>query len=348
MRTAMGCVGTVLICIVLWDVIKTTLLLQGAGPLTKRLSGVLWRGCLAITGRLLPREFLSFCGVGILLITIAVWVILYWAGWTLIFSTAEYAVVSAQQEVPATFWQRVYYVGFILITLGVGDFKAGNDLWEILTVLVSISGFFLVTLVITYLLPVVSSTVEQRQFALHVQAMRFSRGALLPSFGKGIETLAENLQPLTEKVCRLAQQHLAYPVLHFMQPVEARAALPPALAALDESLTLILNGGRSRPSAVENLLPLRHSLTFYLKTLKSLELPISLAEIPEPPPLLLLSELGLETGDEEDYLRKLGLIEERRRLLKALVVYTGWDWDDVSGQRIHTEIYTLEGHEDVA
>ena len=57
----------------------------------------------------------------------------------------------------------------------------------------------------------------------------------------------DNLQPLAEKICGLSQQHFAYPVLHFMQPKEAQTALPPVPAALDESLTLILNGARSLP-----------------------------------------------------------------------------------------------------
>jgi len=81
---------------------------------------------------------------------------------------------------------------------------------------------------------------------------------------------------------------------------------------------------------VENLQPLR---SFYLWTVTSLKLPIDPTEIPEPPPLSGLKQLGWETIEEKDYRRKLGLLEEWHRLPKGLVIYTGWEWQDVVGQR---------------
>ncbi|HKJ64134.1 MAG TPA: hypothetical protein VJ969_01945, partial [Desulfopila sp.] len=126
MRILAGAVGGIIVILVLWDVVKTTLLLQGAGPLNRRLSNSLWRGCLAVYHRLPGHFFLGVSGVFILLASVSVWILLYWIGWSLIFSVSEMAVVSAQNEVPASFWQRVYYVGFTFITLGIGDFKAGS------------------------------------------------------------------------------------------------------------------------------------------------------------------------------------------------------------------------------
>jgi len=182
MRILAGAIGGIIVILVLWDVVKTTLLLQGAGPLNRRLSNSIWRGCLAVHHRLPGHFFLSVAGVCILLASVSLWILLYWIGWSLIFSMSEMAVISAQNEVPASFWQRIYYVGFTFITLGIGDFKAGSALWEIITVILSISGFFIVTLVITYLLPVVSSAVEQRQLAVHIQSMRFAQGTFFSSF----------------------------------------------------------------------------------------------------------------------------------------------------------------------
>jgi len=344
MRILAGAIGGIIVILVLWDVVKTTLLLQGAGPLNRRLSNSIWRGGLAVHHRLPGHFFLSVAGVCILLASVSLWILLYWIGWSLIFSMSEMAVISAQNEVPASFWQRIYYVGFTFITLGIGDFKAGSALWEIITVILSISGFFIVTLVITYLLPVVSSAVEQRQLAVHIQSMRFAQGTFFSSFQEtGVDGLVSNLQPLSEKICRLAQQHLAYPVLHFMQSGDPQSALPLALASLDENLTLILSGGRSLPADVENLLPLRHSLSFFLWTLSHLKMPLDKESTPESLPLKTLSIIGISPADESDFKRKLDLLRERRRLLRGFVYYTGWQWQDVFRQQHYEEDLFAEG-----
>ncbi|HKJ63827.1 MAG TPA: hypothetical protein VJ969_00375, partial [Desulfopila sp.] len=162
----------------------------------------------------------------------------------------------------------------------------------------------------------------------------------------GLEGLVSNLQPLSEKICRLAQQHLAYPVLHFMQSGDPQSALPLALASLDENLTLILSGGKSLPADVENLLPLRHSLSFFLWTLSHLQMPLDKESTPESLPLKSLSIIGISPTDESDFKRKLELLRERRRLLRGFVYYTGWQWQDVFRKQHYEEDVFAEGGPD--
>ncbi len=332
-----GLAGTLLVIIVLWDVMATTMLLSGAGPLTFPLTSGLWKICLKLHRRFMLRGFLSVCGGLIILASITVWIFFYWFGWTLIFSISNFSVLESQSGATANFLQRAYYVGFTFITLGIGDFKAGSEFWEILSIVLAISGFFMVTLVITYLLPVVSAVVEQRQLAVYIHSMGFARGGLIPSFqGLGLHGLIENLQPLTEKISRLGQQQLAYPVLRFMQSSNPKASLPLALANLDETLTLILHGSADLPATAENLLPLRHSLTFYLRILRSLCIPLA----DKPPPPLPLNDLAFferQSVEADEFDRRLQALDERRRTLDGYVAYSGWEWQEVMWQQSSDE-----------
>ena len=60
-------------------------------------------------------------GVTILLVSIALWLILTWLGWSLVFAASANAVVDATTAAPATIGQRVYFAGYTLLTLGNGD-----------------------------------------------------------------------------------------------------------------------------------------------------------------------------------------------------------------------------------
>ena len=70
-----------------FDVLQTTLG-SGGGPLIRRLTHQLWLGVLHLL-RLRPNHTLfSFAGVFITLLTVTVWIVLWWLGWSLTFMGA--------------------------------------------------------------------------------------------------------------------------------------------------------------------------------------------------------------------------------------------------------------------
>ena len=330
MRYLMAVGAILLIVATLWDIICTTLLLSRGGPLSVPLCNRLWRLCLIIHYRLPSRRFLCFSGVAILLFTISLWILLYWLGWTLIFSASSQSVLSSSGEVPATFAERAYYVGFTLITLGIGDFKAGTVFWEFMTIILSISGFFVVTLVITYLLPVVSATVERREFAIYLHSLNLTDGALINSFDKSSSSAAliENISSLNMQICRLSELHLAYPVLHFLQSEDSKSSMALALAELDETLTSILTGGEKYRQIREKIMPLRNSMTIYLNTLADLHM----LKIAENPPQRL-NDGNKEAAGEEEFCDADNSLNKRRCLLQSLVAFSGWKWEDIKKRR---------------
>ena len=309
--------GALLVLLVLWEVISTTLKMSGGGPLTVPLTNLVWKLCLNGNRYASSRGFLCSCGIGLLMFTISIWVLAYWIGWTLFFSLSPESVLNVSSGMPANFIERAYYVGFTFITLGIGDFKASTPFWQMMTILLSISGFFMITLIITYLLPVVSATVEQRQLAVYLHSLDISSSTL--SQDSIDDVLENNLSSLSERIIRLSQQHLAYPILHFMQSRDAYSSIPLALVELDETLTLILRGAEEDSLLKAKVLPLRKSLSIYFDTLEYLHLPRLKTAPPSQSAIV-----GLKPTDPVVTKQRLEDLEIRKRLM----AYSGWNWED--------------------
>ncbi|WP_416139575.1 ion channel [Halomonas sp. HK25] len=144
---------------------------RGSGLLTKQVTHVL-RAALACVHTLFGRRiFLVVTGPATLVLLGVVWVAGLWLGWLLIFSGLPEAVVDSQSGRPASVSELIYYVGFTLSTLGVGDFLPQGAAARLLTSVAAFNGLVLVTLIITYALPVVSAAVARRQLAFSISML---------------------------------------------------------------------------------------------------------------------------------------------------------------------------------
>lgn len=88
---------------------------------------------------------------------------------------------------------------------------------------------FLITLAITYLLPVLSVVVEKRSLASQINALGTHASQIVTTAwdGDGFAAFAPQLVALTSSLGRLAEQHLTYPVLDYFTPlIGRRPALP--------------------------------------------------------------------------------------------------------------------------
>lgn len=327
MRIFLGFFGIALILFVVYDVLWTTLRLSGAGPLTSWVTTLLWRLSLRLTR---SHRALALAGFWAVLFTVSLWIGLVWLGWTLVLDMDPRAVVNATTGQPASFPERLYFAGSTLITLGLGDYQAERRIWQVLTAVAAANGFFLVTLVITYLLPLVQAVQQRREVAVYISALgETPEGILLRAWnGTGFGRLPDHLVALTSQMMAVGQAHLNYPVLHCFHTREREAAIAPMIAVLDESLTLI--GGldpRLRPDPVA-VYPLRQGIERLLGTLA--EAHLKPERVPPPVPSLEgLRKGGILTVDEEDFLKATDLLFDRRRLLLGLVEQEGWRWEDV-------------------
>ena len=327
MHIFLGLIGIFLILFVVYDVLWTTLRLSGAGPLTSWVTTLLWRLSLRLTR---SHRTLALAGFWIVLFTVSLWIGLVWIGWALVLGMDARAVVNATTGQPAGFLERIYFAGSTLITLGLGDYQAAGRGWQVLTAVAAANGFFLVTLAITYLLPLVQAVQQRREVAVYISALgETPEDILLRAWnGTGFGRLPDHLVALTQLLMQLGQAHLNYPVLHCFHSRDRDAAIAPMIAVLDEGLTLVdgLDPGL-RPDPV-TVYPLRRGIDRLLGTLA--EAHLKPERVPPPVPSLKgLRKGGILTLDDEEFLGTVDTLFDRRRLLLGLVEQEGWRWDDV-------------------
>ena len=329
MRTLLTVAGILLIGLVLVDVLKTTMA-KGPGIITDRLGRWIWR-LLARTGSgSQPNWVLVQGGLFILLVAVVVWITLLWTGWTLLFLGSEQAVVNAQTKLPATIADRIYFAGYTLFTLGLGDFQPMGTFWRIATSVAALSGLFVVTFSITYIVPVMEAAIERRHLAIYIHGLGKNTEDIILNMWdqEGCDVLEQHLVGLAPSISRLAQQHLTYPVLHYFHGGSREEAFAPNLAALDEALTVMEHGLNAECVAYAAYRPVRAALAELLKTLDSR----FIDQAGEPPPIVRLKKLssgGVPVTEEEIFRKAMEDVKERRQLLRALVLSEGWSWQDV-------------------
>ncbi|WP_077589262.1 hypothetical protein [Planococcus lenghuensis] len=129
--------GIGLLLFVTIDVFWTTLWVDGgAGPISSRLSRFLWKMTRGISrGHPL---LLSLAGPAVLATTLLTWIGLLWLGWLLVFSGDIHSVVDTRDDKPINWSERVYFMGYIIFTLGVGDYIPREGFWQVATAAASI------------------------------------------------------------------------------------------------------------------------------------------------------------------------------------------------------------------
>lgn len=321
--------GVALLAFATYDALRTTVApTGGAGPLTRQLSRVVWGLAHRVVSG--PRaSILTTVGTLVLLVSIAAWVLLLWAGWTLVFSADHDAIVRTSGE-PAGVWDLVYFTGFTLFTLGVGDLFPVSPLWQVLTPVATLHGLFLLTLSITYLVPVMSAAVDRRSQAANLWAMGgnaasiVSGGWHLGSF----EALDRALQSLAVDLMRTAERHPTYPALNYFHTGEARSDFRARIAALDDAVSLLLHAVplSARPTPA-TLTTLQRVVDDLLRSAGHAN------DRPgDPPPLPDLAPLvaaGVPLRPRAEIEEAFATLSNRRRRLYNSVAEVGWDWSAV-------------------
>lgn len=323
-----GIIGILVLVFVSLDILWTTLLIAGGGPLTNKVITVLWPFFLFVHKRTGNHKFLSYGGLVIILINLLCWVGLTWLGWSFIFISDEQAILESSTLRAADLGSRIYYVGFILITLGIGDYIPGNNFWQIITTIASANGFIFITLSITYLLPIVSAVIQKRQFGGYIFSLGDSPNNILNNAWNGddYDALSPHLSALTPQILELGQKHLAYPILHCFHTPDRQTATAPNLVALDESLTILEYAipSSQHPDKL-SLNTLRHAISLFIGNRHAPTL--RKADAPPPPNISFLPKNAISSSQFKEEIEGL---HKRRQLLNALIIHDGWEWTDVT------------------
>ena len=345
LQPALAIFGALILVTVLLEVLWTTMGI-GGGAITKRISNALWKGIVGLYRTREQRLILTWSGIAILLLAFVLWVLLLWTGWTLVFHGAETAVVHSQTGAPADFWERVYFTGFTIFTLGTGDFVPEGDMWRVLTAVASLNGLFLVTFSITYLVPIVQAATHVRQIAVYVSSLGLTPHAIIVNAWNGDNCcgLESHLDTLALELTRIEQRYLTYPVLHYFHTPDPPESLALSVAALDETLTMLQHAVEDRGGIDPvSYRATRQVITEFLDTLQDAFVKAA-DEAPPAPSLDPLRERGIPVVDSTLFDRRIEALADRRRLLRGLVQNSGWTWDEMRlREQSHSPTVPLTG-----
>lgn len=331
-------IGVVLVTVTAVDLIYTTFAPRGSGVISGPVTVIVWRLFLNVGRVMKSRTLLTGAGIVIVFSILLTWVLLLWAGNVFIYSSAENAIVNTTTHLPADLMERVYFTGYTLSTLGNGDFAAGTDVWRVFTAFISFSGLIFITIAITYMVPVLSAVTQRRALSIRIASIGNSPQRILLNNwnGENYKTLEGQFQNLTQEIIHQGQMHLSYPVLHYFQHEDKEASLMPNLAALDESITLLLLyiPEHMRPGD-QYLIPLRKAITTFIGSLNSLYINPQKSDVPA----LQTNELQqAEVPLQEADMQQIEQLSKRRRALKAMVEYNGWQWKEISAPVLGEEM----------
>jgi hypothetical protein len=328
LRILVGLLGIGILLVTVYDVLWTTLRLTSGGPITSWVTDGLWKCAVRVTR---SHRVLSTLGFLIVLLTVILWVLLIWIGWTLVLEASPKAVLDTATGQPASLWQRAYFTGATIVTIGTSEFKSDGPWWHILSIVASANGLSIFTLIVTYLVPIVRAELERRRLAVYITALgRTPHEILIRAWnGSDFGKLPDHLIALTLPMLEVGQSHLAYPVLHCVHSRTRETALAPSVAVLDEAITLFAAvSPEQRPDKCA-FYPLRQAIAEFLSTLAEAHLEPK-GEPPLAPSLDPLREAGIITVRDEEFRLALETLIDRRRLLLGLVEEEAWCWEDVA------------------
>lgn len=179
----MAVVGVILLLVAFVDALSTTIVPTTIDALfSVRMARWLWT---RLKRRVRSHRALQLAGLAVVGSFLVVWLLLTWAGWSLVFIGTPTAVEQASTGQPASRWQVVYFVGTTLFTLGPGDFVPSSAGWGLLVPFAAVNGLLLLTLAVTFQVPVVSAVADKRAIAVQISVLGTTSPAILANARSG-------------------------------------------------------------------------------------------------------------------------------------------------------------------
>ncbi len=248
-----------------YDFFFTVISINGAGAISSRLSALISTLFLKMNYALKTRRVLKYSGMSVILSLIIWWIGGLWLGFYILILSDDLSVVTSSNELAADLSEKFYYSGYVLSTMGNGDFKPGTSLWQIVIGIFSFSGFIFITTAMTYLISVSSAVIHKRSLALFITDMM-----LLDEYENKVKYLYENESTLRNMINRHIQNHLAYPILHYFFSMDKKASFSFGLWELNGLLISIQDNSESLP---HKLKPLVQAVDSYLDKMSAAFIP---------------------------------------------------------------------------
>ncbi|WP_051364260.1 potassium channel family protein [Pontibacter actiniarum] len=316
---------------VIWGFVEslwTTLWVDGtSAPLTGRVTTFIWKSMQGVFGKR-NHKLLSLSGPVILIATISFWIVMIIIGWSLIFYTATDAIQNPTTKSYPDFVGRLWYITYVMFSVGNGDFTPQGNAWQLLSAVVAFGGMALVTLAVTYILQVLSAVTVKRSFASQVTSIAKSPEEFVVTqwTGNDFGDIELQLSHLSTTLSNLSEKHMAYPILHYYHAAKSEKANAVALAILDDALMAIKYGvpEEYHPSGTI-LKSTRSTVQTFLNTLSGAYIEPS-NDTPPVPDLSFIKKCGVPTVAEEEFRKKFEEKKQRRKTVYGYLRNSAWKW----------------------
>jgi len=323
-------IGTIIYLSIVIDILKTTLSMQGGGWLTSNFSHLFWKLMLKLSSKNGKSKLLARAGFYLLILIILIWVSSLTLSLFLLLQSDIDSVVNSA-KIPASAFEKLYYSGYILSTLGIGDFTPSNNLWRIITDLYSFTGLILITMSVTYFIPVLSAIIKQRKLGINLSCLGSSPQEIILNAWNGKDYAFFKLQLLSfsDALLEHNQNHRAYPVIHYFHNSDKEHAIILQLSRLNEAIYILdncLNHEYSIPK--QEISSIKSALNNYTKVVKEVSKISIKKSPPSAPDLSMLKEKNML----KSHFRCIEFsenIQQNRLVFLTLLEQDGWQWEDV-------------------
>lgn len=320
MATVLLFIGFVVLLIAIHDFFFTTLSASGTGFVSKHVA-IFSNKLIHFSVRIFGRKAYAYHGLVVNLLILLSWLLLIWAGLYLVYSSNPEAITNSSGR-PANNWERLYFTGYTLSTLGMGNFKPTTAFFELLTSCFSFFGFIFFTSSMTYFLSVSSAVVNKRALSKTINNLGDNPKNIAEKMLKVSSSYSyQQLLNLQEMVDRHCVNHQAYPVVHFYSRSKKRDCFSINLACLDEAVIILLRSEEGK-YLKEELKLLQSTIMHFLKELDE-KFSHSLPQVKDPVDQQNLFHRWTGANPQE--------LRERRRILGSLLKGEGFTWNEVLG-----------------
>ena len=243
----------------------------------------------------------------------------------------HYSVLHAPSGTQANAINKFYFSGYVLSTLGNGQYIPNGGGWQVTVAAFSFAGFIFITTAMTYLMNLTSAVIHKRKLSLFISNLGETPEEILVNSytGNGFDRLTNVAPDLQQMINEHSQNHYAHPGVHFFYSISRTESLSCNLTNLDEALSLVQTHIKKNNLLDQDLRPLRDTIGKFLDTVKQ--------------NFIKTPELGVDAKPNIQYFQKNGIPlekqhgeqaedKERRILLAGLLHSSGWNWDNIYNQ----------------
>lgn len=320
--------GILIVTVTACDFFYTTVSFNGAGIMARLVSNGIAKLFLWTNQQTRSRFLFKFSGMTHILAQVALWLGLLWLGLFLLLMADPLSVLHAPTETAASAVNKFYFSGYVLSTLGNGQYIPNGGGWQITVAVFSFAGFIFITTAMTYLMNLTSAVIHKRNLSLFIANLGDTPEAILANSFKGNEfkQLIDVAPILQQMINKHSQNHYAHPGVHYFYSIPREEALPVNLANLDEALTLLEHRVEKENVPLQELRPLRDAIDKFLNTMEHHFIRGFKVDCDGTPDLKYLRKTGISLRKQEPPILN---VEKRRSLLAGLLRSTGWSWEDI-------------------